>query len=78
VEKQRDRYKRCIDAVAMGMPEYLGQPYVQRMFPGDSKKIANDLVKAIGNAMGTSFGHLEWMSDATKSAARQKLGRSCR
>jgi putative endopeptidase len=73
VEQQRDRYKRCIDAVAMGMPEYLGQPYVARMFPGDSKKIANDLVKAIGDAMGATFGHLDWMSDATKEAARQKL-----
>jgi putative endopeptidase len=75
VEKQRDRYKRCIDAVAMGMPEYLGQPYVQRMFPGDSKKIAGDLVKAIGDAMGASFKHLDWMSEATKEAARQKLAK---
>jgi putative endopeptidase len=75
VEKQRDRYKRCIDAVAAGMPEYLGQPYVQRMFPGDSKKIAQDLVSAIGNAMGADFTQLDWMSDQTKNAAKSKLSK---
>jgi putative endopeptidase len=75
VEQQRDRYKRCIDAVAFGMPEYLGQPYVQRMFPGDSKQIAKDLVSAIGDAMGQTLGHLDWMSEPTKAAARDKLAK---
>ena len=75
VEKQRDRYKRCIDAVAMGMPEYLGQPYVQRMFPGDSKQIAKDLVGAIGDTMGQTLTHLDWMSEQTKAAARDKLAK---
>jgi putative endopeptidase len=73
VEKQRDRYKRCIDAVAVAMPEYLGQPYVERMFPGESKKTAQELVNAIGKAMGETFARLDWMSDATKAAAQRKL-----
>ncbi len=75
VEVQRERYKRCIDAVSGAMPEYLGQPYVARMFPGASKDKAKALVSAIGGVMGEAFGHLPWMSEATQTAARHKLSK---
>ena len=40
VEQQRDRWKRCVDATSLAMPELLGQPYVARKFPGASKTAA--------------------------------------
>jgi putative endopeptidase len=75
VEKQRDRWKRCVDATAQAMPELLGQPYVARKFPGESKTAATNMVQAIAAAMGEQIGTLDWMSAETKAAARGKLTR---
>jgi putative endopeptidase len=75
VEQQRDRWKRCVDATSLAMPELLGQPYVARKFPGASKTAATDMVKAIAKAMGEQIAVLDWMSDKTKAAAKDKLVR---
>lgn len=75
VEKKRDRYKRCIDATTDAMSEYVGQPFVDRAFPGASKQAASQMVDAIAEAMGKQFDHLDWMSAETKAAARHKLSR---
>jgi putative endopeptidase len=75
VEQQRDRWKRCVDATAQAMPELLGQPYVARKFPGESKTAATNMVKAIAKAMGEQIGTLDWMSPETKAAAKDKLSR---
>jgi putative endopeptidase len=75
VQEQKERWKRCGDATGAAMPELLGQPYVAKVFPGESKKYANDLYGAIAKSMGEDFGTLDWMTDKTKEAARHKLGK---
>ncbi|HTJ41912.1 MAG TPA: M13 family metallopeptidase [Kofleriaceae bacterium] len=75
VEQQKDRWKRCVDATGMAMPEYLGQPFVAKVFPGDSKKYANDLYGAIAEVMGKDIDSLDWMSAQTKTAAHKKLAK---
>ncbi len=75
VEEQKPRWKRCGDVTGLALSEYLGQPYVAKVFPGDSKKYANDLYAAIAVAMGQDFGTLDWMTPATKEKARQKLAK---
>ncbi|MBP6841344.1 MAG: M13 family metallopeptidase [Kofleriaceae bacterium] len=75
VEQQRERYKRCVDATTGAMAEYVGQPFVDRAFPGASKQAAEQMVDAIAATMGKQFDKLDWMSDKTKAAARDKLAR---
>src|SRR5262245_57020538 len=62
VQQQRARYKRCIDAVDGAMPEYLGQPYVKRAFPGESKAAATQMIDAIVTSLGEDIDALSWMS----------------
>ncbi len=78
VEKQRDRYKRCIDATQHGLGELLGQLYVAKYFPAQAKATAAALVDAIVKAMATEISRLDWMSPATKAIAQQKLAKIVR
>jgi putative endopeptidase len=75
VEKQRDRYKRCVDSVDQAMPELLGQPFVKRAFPGESKTAAGNMVDAIAKSLGNEIDVLSWMSEPTKKMARAKLAK---
>ena len=53
--------------------EALGQVYVQQYFAGDSKAKTLQMVHDIEVAMYHDIGTLDWMSDATKAKAREKL-----
>jgi putative endopeptidase len=78
VQAQRERAKRCVDAVSNAMPEYLGQPFVARAFPGESKAAAEKMIEAIAVAIGEDIDGLAWMSPATKAQARTKLSKLAR
>jgi len=54
--------------------EAVGRAYVDRVFPASSKEKVLRIVHAIEHAFDEEVGSLEWMSDATKAAARVKLG----
>jgi putative endopeptidase len=73
VEQQEDRWKRCVTATSNAMPEALAQPYIARMFPGNSKQAATDTVAAVAQAFGGQIDSLDWMSAETKAAAKNKL-----
>ena len=75
VEQQRERWKRCVDATGAALQESLAQPYIARVFPGDSKKAAIETVAAIAGTFDTAIDELDWMSAETKAAAKQKLKR---
>jgi len=78
VEQRQDRSKRCIEATQDALGELLGQQYVARYFPGSSKQTATQLVEEIARVMHDEISRLEWMSDATKQIAQQKLGKLVR
>jgi putative endopeptidase len=71
--QQRDRWKRAIDAVDNGLGEALGQLYVAKWFPPDSKAKMVTLVENMRAAYGERIKHLPWMTDATKKVALEKL-----
>jgi putative endopeptidase len=73
VEARPERWKRCVDATSASLSELLGQVYVERYFPGDSKATAAKLIGAIMGTMNDQMGTLDWMSADTKVAARGKL-----
>lgn len=70
----KDRWKRGVDLVNAGMGEAVGELYVARYFPPESKAKAEQLVKNLISAMDGRLQRLEWMAPATKAAAREKLG----
>jgi len=72
-EKQQERWKRCTSRVDREMGEALGQVYVARYFPPEEKQQALEMTLAIEQAMSKDIDSLEWMSPATKQAAKEKL-----
>jgi putative endopeptidase len=75
VEKQPDRYKRCIDATTRGLGELLGKQYADKYFPASSKATATTLVEAIFTSLHDDLQALDWMSEQTRPIALAKLGK---
>jgi predicted metalloendopeptidase len=74
-QEMRPRWKRGVSAVDGAMGDLLGQRYVQRYFPPDAKQRIDTLVGKLIDAYRTSIDSLDWMSDATKAQARDKLSK---
>jgi predicted metalloendopeptidase len=68
------RWRHCVQRTDEALGELLGQSYVAARFAGDSKARAQELTRAIFDATNAQFGALAWMDDATREAARKKLG----
>jgi predicted metalloendopeptidase len=71
----RPRWKRGVATVNDAMGDLLGQRYVQRYFPPDAKKRIDTLVGKLIDAYRSSIDGLDWMSEATKAEARDKLSK---
>ncbi|MGK6319853.1 M13 family metallopeptidase [Sphingomonas sp. DT-204] len=71
--EQRPRWKRGVALVSAGLGEAVGQVYVARYFPPESKAAIDELVKNLRAAMGERLQKLEWMAPETKQKALTKL-----
>ena len=72
-EVQQPRWRRVLNATSGCLGEGIGQLYVEKHFPAESKE---KMVKLIGNlkvALGERIKALDWMSDETKAKALNKL-----
>jgi putative endopeptidase len=69
---QRPRWKRCLRSTNGAIGELLAQPYIDKMFPGNSKTAAENMVKAISSAFKSGVSGLDWMSGTTKTKAEEK------
>src|SRR5258708_19741853 len=72
-EQQRPRWRRCVRAADRDLGEALGQAYVDRAFPPDSKARTIQMVHSIETALSQDIQSLSWMSPATKEQAVTKL-----
>jgi putative endopeptidase len=72
-KEPRPRWKRVLDAENEAMGMVLGRIFVKEYFPESAKKRYTDLVEAIRSAYSERIDRLDWMSDATKAKAHQKL-----
>ena len=72
-QEQRPRWKRAMSVPNSLLGEAVGQMYVERYFPESSKQKMVTLVENLRTALGEHIDNLEWMSDATKAKAREKL-----
>jgi putative endopeptidase len=73
VPQLQPRWKRCERQVDRYMGEALGQEFVRLTFSAQTKDKTVQMTDLIEQSMQQEIEHLDWMSDATKAAAIQKL-----
>jgi putative endopeptidase len=72
-KQQKPRWKRAISEVDGVLGEALGQLFVEKYFPAESKKRVNEMVDNLILAYRERINGLDWMSKETKSKAQLKL-----
>ena len=71
-KEQEPRWKRVLAALNDAMGMGLGELYVARTFPPESKQRAMELVTNVNAALKARIEKLDWMSDATREKALEK------
>lgn len=72
-EELRTRWKRVLGTTSNGLGEAIGQIYVEKYFPPESKARMVELVENLRLAFGERIKNLDWMDDSTKQRALDKL-----
>ena len=67
------RWRRCVNSTDRALGEALGQAYVARAFPPESKERVLKMVRAIEAALEQDVNELGWMAPETKAQAKAKL-----
>jgi predicted metalloendopeptidase len=82
VPQQKPRWQRAVDATSGAsagdfgvLGEALGQLYVKKHFPAESRRRMDELVGNLLKTYDTSIRELAWMTEATKPKALEKLKR---
>jgi putative endopeptidase len=70
---QRERWQRAIQSTNGTLGEAIGELYVARHFPPETKAQALELVENMRRAYGDRIDSSPWMSAETKVLAREKL-----
>jgi putative endopeptidase len=71
--RQRERWKRAVDATSGAVGFAVGKLYAERYFPAAEKTRAREMVTNIIAAFRDRIDGLEWMAPATKREAKAKL-----
>lgn len=72
-EINKDRWKRVIGTVSDLLPEAVGQLYVQQYFPAEAKQKMLHLVNNLKASLSDRIMQNDWMTQATKEKAKEKL-----
>ena len=72
-KEQQPRWRRAVNRVDGTMGEALGQLFVEKYFPAESKQRMLDLVANLQTVLGERIKAQTWMSDSTKQVALEKL-----
>ena len=67
------RWKRCVQLTDRSLGDAVGQRYVEKAFPAQSKERTRQLVAIIEKEMAADIDSLTWMTAATKQQALVKL-----
>jgi putative endopeptidase len=71
--QMKERWERIYQQTDGSLGEALGQLYVKKYFTEDAKKRMLDLVNNLQKAFEARIMKLDWMSDSTKTKAKEKL-----
>jgi len=72
-QEQTPRWKRAVSNVDAVLGEAVGQMYVKKYFPAESKERMLKLVHNLQASLGERINSLPWMGDSTKLKAIEKL-----
>lgn len=72
-QEQKQRWKRAVDILDGSLGEEIGQLYVKKYFSKEAKNRMETLVENLRRALEVRIKNLDWMSDATKKQALDKL-----
>lgn len=73
IEEMEPRWKRAMTIPNSMFGEAVGELYVKKYFPEESKQYMKTLVGNLQKALGKHIDSLTWMSDSTKAKAHEKL-----
>ena len=73
IQEIRPRWKRAMGVPNSILSEAVGQIYVEKYFPESEKARVEAMVSNIQKAFAKHIDALDWMSDATKVKAHEKL-----
>ena len=73
VTAQRDRWKRGLGVLDNTLGEAVGEIYVRRHFPDESRRQMSELIVNLRAAFAERLARLEWMDEATRREALAKL-----
>ena len=73
VKETKPRWKLCVESTDALLGEALGRKYIEKHFPPEAKARMQTLVRNLLRAMGEVIRELDWMGDATKGKALEKL-----
>lgn len=71
--KNLPRWKRVLQTVDGNLGEALGQIYVKKYFPAEAKQKMLEMIENMRSAFKDRIVKLDWMSEATKVKAQEKL-----
>ena len=72
-QEQKPRWKRAMSVPNGLLGEAVGEMYVAKYFPEKDKQRMTELVKNLQTSLSQHIADLDWMSDATKAKAQEKL-----
>lgn len=72
-KQPKPRWKRAIGLLDSSLGEEIGHLYVDRYFPIAAKKRMQELVENLRRAYALRINQIDWMSDATRAQAIEKL-----
>lgn len=72
-QEQKPRWKRAMSVPNSTLGEAVGEMYVAKYFPEKDKVRMLEMVKNLQTALSQHIAGLDWMSDATKAKAQEKL-----
>jgi endothelin-converting enzyme/putative endopeptidase len=72
-KEMRPRWKRCVDLVDGGLPDALGQKFIDKTLGADGKRRSREMLQGIEKAMSEDIRSLDWMTSKTKEQAQIKL-----
>lgn len=74
-EEQRPTWRRAVNTVNGSLGELVGKVYVEEHFPPQAKARMEELVQNLILAYEKSISELDWMGDATRAEALDKLSK---
>ena len=72
-QEMQARWKRVLSTTSGSLGEAIGQLYVEKYFPAESKERMEVLIENLRKSFADRIEKLDWMSEETKAKAQEKL-----